>query len=104
MNKKYVPNDVFRFRLTLKRGLDELEFPVYTKPFPNETFYTDDELDSEIHRQEKLVESKYFTKERIDELKTQFIKQIQECDNPFEIFCCDRDGGYNVTEEELFNL
>jgi hypothetical protein len=103
MSKKYVPNDVFRFRLTLKRGLDKLEFPVYTTPFPDEGVYIDG-IESEMRRQEKLVESKYFTKERINELKTQFIKRIQECDNPFEIFCCDRDGGYNVTKEQLFNL
>ena len=41
---------------------------------------------------------------RIYSKKQELIKKIQECDNPFYIFCSDRDGGYNVTEDKLFNL
>ena len=102
--KKYVDNDVFRFRVSLKRGLEELEFPVYTKPFPEDDILRDDEFDEKTRREEELVKEKYFTQQRIDELKLKLIQKIQECKNPFDIYCSDRDGGYNVTEDELFNL
>ena len=103
-SQHYVPNDVFKFRLTLKRGLDDLEFSVYVKPFPEDIECDDESLENQSYQQEKLVKEKYFTQKRIDELKLKFIQRIQECQNPFDIFCSDRDGGYNVTEEQLFSL
>ena len=54
--------------------------------------------------QEDLVQEKYFTQKKIDELKLKLIQKIQECKNPFNICCVDKDGGYNVTKEQLFNL
>ncbi len=105
MEKKYVPNDVFKFRVSLKSELESVNIPVYVKPFPQPW---DKGYKSEYHlslnEKEQLVENKYFTKERIAELKKEFIKRIEECDNPFSIFCCDVDGDYNVTEEQLFSL
>ena len=95
--KKYVPNDVFKFRITLNWDLEDEEITVYTKPFPEHSY---DEYESE----EDLVQEKYFTQEKIDELKQIFIKKIQESKNPFNISCVDMDGGYNVTEEDLFDL
>lgn len=47
---------------------------------------------------------KYFTQNKIDTLKDKLIKMIKESKNPFNIRCVDVDGGYNVTEDELFNL
>ena len=101
----YVPNDVFQFRLNLKRDLGEFEIPIYVKPFPepwdkdyNESKYVSPE------DQEQVVQNKYFTQRKIDELKLKLIQRIQECKNPFDIFCYDTDGGYNVTKDQLFNL
>ena len=100
--KKYVDNDVFVFNCVLKWDLSRLnDITIYTKPFPSKRFVsTDQELDAA----EKLVQKKYFTQERIDELKQQLIQRIQECENPFNICCVDMDGGYNVTEDMLFDI
>lgn len=94
---EYVDNDVFKYSVRLKN--DSLYEIVYTKPFPEPPIGTMSGTD-----EEKLVLEKYFTKEKIEELKQKFIKEIQESENPFYIYCVDRDGGYNVKEEELFNL
>lgn len=103
-DKKYVDNDVFKYSVHLKN--DYLYETVYTKPFPEQPIGTaTDEERHELHdRQENLVLEKYFTKEKIEELKQKFIKEIQESENPFDIYCVDRDGGYLITEDELFNL
>ena len=101
---KYVDNDVFKYLVRLKN--DSLYETVYTKPFPEPLIgtATDEERHELYDRQKNLVLEKYFTKEKIEELKQKFIKEIQESENPFDIYCVDRDGGYNVKEEELFNL
>jgi hypothetical protein len=103
MKKEYVDNDVFRFRISLKEEFDSNEITVYTKPFPEPEEYTNECL-TEYDKQEEIVKEKYFTQKRIDELKLKLIQRIQECKNPFYISCTDRDGGYNVTEDQLFNL
>ena len=87
----YVPNDVFKFRISLKD--DSIDRTVFTKPFPQFNDKTDE-----------VVLNKYFTKERIEGLKDEFIRKIRESDNPFNIVCVDIDGDYNVTQEELFDL
>lgn len=94
--KKYVDNNVFKFRCALKWFLVEDDITVYTKPFPDDV--------NEIDKQTSLVLEKYFTKEKIDELKQMFIQRIQECENPLDIVCVDWDGGYEVTEDKLFNV
>lgn len=108
MNEEYVDNDVFRFRIALRDEFKSDEITVYTKPFPELP-----ELDSaksiekwyeEYDKQEDLVQEKFFTQEKIDELKNDLIQRIRKCKNPFYISCTDRDGGYNVTEDQLFNL
>lgn len=103
-NKKYVDNDVFKYSVRLKN--DYLYETVYTKPFPEPPIGTaTDEERHELHdRQENLVLEKYFTKEKIEVLKLKFIKEIIESENPFDIYCIDRDGGYFVTEDMLFNV
>ena len=94
--KKYVDNNVFKFRCALKWFLVEDNITVYTKPFPDDV--------NEIDKQTSLVLEKYFTKEKIDELKQMFIQRIQECENPLDIVCVDWDRGYEVTEDKLFNV
>ena len=97
--KKYVDNDVFKFRCALSGNIDYLDVTVFTKPFNN-----DNDTELSLIGCEKLVQKKYFTPERINELKLKLIQKIQECQNPFDIYCVDVDGGYNVTEDELFDL
>ena len=103
-NNIYVDNDVWKYRVSLKWGFDDKDVVVYTKRFPDPIFISEDDFEKECKRQEDLVQEKYFTKERIEELKQEFIKRIQECENPFNICCVDKDGGYNVTEDQLFSL
>ena len=99
---KYVDNDVFKFRCALKNDINDLYITVFTKPFNDDT---DNELSLiGCDENEKLVQKKYFTQERINELKLKLIQEIQECQNPFDIYCVDVDGGYKVTEDELFDL
>jgi hypothetical protein len=107
MEKEYVDNDVFKFRISLKWELSDVDVTIYTKPFPDfplGEYKSEEQVQNYYDAQEDLVQSRYFTKERIDELKRKFIQRIQECENPFDISCVDRDGGYNVTEDMLFDL
>ena len=92
--KKKVDNEVFRFRVTIDLDLD---VNVFTRPFPEED-------GDEYVNQEKFVEEKYFSKEKIEELKQKFIKEINESDNPFYIFLYDRDANYDVTEDMIFDM
>lgn len=104
---KYVPNDVFKFRICLNPKFTDDQITLYTKPFPDfppNEYETFKEAKEFYDNQEDLVQEKYFTQQKIDELKLKFIQRIQESKNPFIICCVDRDGGYNVTEKQLFKL
>jgi len=106
-NKKYVDNDVFQFRIQVDKDLFGKEITVYTKPFPDfplGEYKSEEQVQKFYDDQEDLVQEKYFTPERIQELKDYFCKLIQEDENPFYICCVDKDGGYNVTEDQLYNL
>lgn len=96
--EKYVDNDVFVYQVGVKWDLTHLRIPIYTKPFPTRIAHQDWLAD------EKTVYEAYFTKERIDELKKLIIEQIKKSENPFSIECVDRDGGYLVKEEQLFEI
>ena len=102
---EYVDNDVWKFRIDLKN--DYVEKTIYTKPFPDfplSEYKSSEQVRKFYDDQEDLVQEKYFTPERIQELKDYFCKLIQEDENPFYICCVDKDGGYNVTEDQLFDL
>lgn len=99
--KKIVPNDVFIFKVAFE---EFMYVNVFTKPFPSLDHVSEEKAYWEMIRQEELVQSKYFTKERIEELKEELIKIIRECENPFHISCVDGDSDYEVTEEELLDL
>ena len=103
--KKYVPNDVFTYYIHLKSEIDSEKISVYVKPFP-QPWDKDYDKSKEMTLEEKedLVQEKYFSKERIAELKRRFIEKINSEENPFDICCVDYDGDYNVTEDELFKL
>ena len=106
MKKEFVDNDVFKFRIQIDNDLFNKEITVYTKLFPEFILgeLNEKEWYKEYNKQEELVQEKFFTQEKINELKQEFIKKIQECKNPFNIYCVDRDGGYNVTEDQIFSL
>ena len=106
-SQHFVDNDVFKFRISLDRDFTDEEITIYTKPFPDfpvGKYKSDEQVQNFYDAQEDLVQEKYFTQKKIDELKLKLIQKIQECKNPFNICCVDRDGGYNVTKEQLFNL
>ena len=103
----YVDNDVFKFRISLDRKFTDDEITIYTKPFPDfpiGEYKSEEQVQEFCDKQEDLVQKKYFTQKKIDELKLKFIQRIQECKNPFNICCVDKDGEYNVTKEQLFSL
>lgn len=103
--KKFVDNDVFEFSIYLKDEFARDTEVVYTKPFENNEIITDEELAWDaLKKRKKYVQDKYFTKEKIAELKKKLIDKIMDSKNPFDISCTDYDGGYNVTEDELFDL
>ena len=101
-SKNYVPNDVFVYRVSLID--DTTEITIYTNPFPDLSYASDEMCALECERREQLVKEKYFTKECIEELKERLIQKIRESDNPFSISCVDTDGGYNVTADQIFNI
>lgn len=104
-DNNYVPNDVFKYRVSLKSDIELDDISVYTKPFPqpwDEDY--DESKDMTLEEEEDLVQEKYFTKERITELKQKLIEKINAEENPFDIYCVDVDGGYRVTEEQLFKF
>ena len=107
MEKKYVDNDVFKYRVSLKSNFIDENITIYTKPFPDfpvDKYESDEQVQEFYDSQEDLVKEKYFTQRKIDELKLKLIQKIQECKNPFFIYCVDRDGGYDITEDKLFSL
>lgn len=71
-----VDNEVFTFGVHLKDELELDDIYVYVKPFKDIPIGTsDDEVWKTYHEQEDLVQTKYFTKEKIDELKNKLIKK-----------------------------
>jgi hypothetical protein len=83
---------------------DSIEETVYTKPLPDIVANHNVEYFDAIKEKINFVEKKYFTKDKIEELKEIFIRKIRESENPFNIYCVDKDGGYNVTEDQLFDI
>ena len=69
------------------RYIDTYKFHIYLKDYIlEERIYTEG---GATHEDD--LKKIYFTKEKIEELKQKLIKQIQECENPFEIYCNDTD-------------
>lgn len=89
-----VDNDVYKFRLYPK--VDYLEVSVYTRPDA-----ISPALDKEV-----VVKNRYFTEDRLEDLKAELIRQISElpAKELFAILCVDLDGGYNITEEQIFEI
>lgn len=106
MNKNFVDNDVWRYRVELKEEMSLDDITVYTNPFPQPWHKNYDPNKDTLSLDEKmnLVKEKYFTKEKINELKQKLVDKIMSEETPFDISCVDVDGGYNVTEDELFKI
>lgn len=82
---------IFKFHVYID---EPLEVFVYTN---NDHFKDVDNL----YEGEDKIREKYFTQERIDELKRKMCERIMSQDNPFQISCADYDGDYYVDESEL---
>ena len=106
MKNPFVDNDVWKFRISLNDNLSVNNITVYTNPFPQPWHkdYNPSKDTLSLEEKKKLVKERYFTKEKINEIKQQLVEKIMYEENPFDIFCVDVDGGYNVTEEELFKI
>ena len=106
MKEPFVDNDVWKYSISLKDEISYSYITVYTKPFlePWDANYNPAKDTLSLEDKENLVQEKYFTKEKIAELKQKLVEKIMSEENPFDISCVDVDGGYRVTEKELFKL
>ena len=85
--EKYVENDVFKFTIHLDYLHSIFHETVYTQPNTYD---------------EEGIKHAYFTQEKVDEWKRKIAESILSSNCPFFIECTDRDGGYNITEDQLF--
>lgn len=106
MKEPFVDNDVWKYSISLKDEMSLDDITVYTNPFPEPWDKNYDSAKHTLSLEDKknLVQEKYFTKEKIAELKQKLVEKIMSEENPFDISCVDVDGGYLVTEEELFKI
>ena len=89
-----IDNDVYKYRLYPK--VEYLEVSVYTRP---------DVIPHALDKEE-VVKKKYFTEQRLEDLKADLIRKISDmpAKELFDISCADLDGGYNITEEQIFEI
>lgn len=99
MSRKTEYTDVYKFNIVPDADICTMYERVYVKPFD---IPGSDE--THIDPREEIVKRKYFTKERIDELKQELIKRIQECNNPFTIYCSDFDAYAVSTDNEIIEV
>ena len=100
---------VFNYDIRLKKGIDHFIRCIYTNIDFREKQKekNSSEIDewNSIQQVEDEIEKIYFTKEEIDQLKSELCKRIMSIPNPFSISCSDWnsdwDGGYEVNESEL---
>ena len=87
---------VYKFSINPDIDLLSMYKWVYVKPF-----HIDEEDDETYHPdpREDMVKNAYFTQERIDELKRELIRRIEESNCPFTIFCSDYDE-YSVSNDK----
>ena len=95
--KEYVPNNVYKFRLSVDLPVYPFEVTVPTK-IVKDGWNRVDEFDND----EDAVMEAYFTMDKIREYKQKLIEMIENMSNPFDIFCADKDGDYMFTEDDLF--
>lgn len=86
MEPKYVDADKYELRISLKDNLQEKDVLVHT-----------------VHgaTREESVVKQWLTKERIEELKEEFIERIRKSKNPFSVYVGDTDC-YQMPEDKLF--
>ena len=88
----------FTFGVVPKDSVIRQYVTVHVKPF-------EERLDDDgwSDPREQIVQKAYFTPERIEELKRELIRRIEESDNPFCIWCSDSDS-YEVDKNQIFRL
>ena len=85
---KYVPNNVFTFRINC--NIDLAPIQVFTDPSIND---------------EDEVQAAYFTEEKLNEIRERFIDIIKNWKKPpFNIYCIDMDSDYKVTADDIFKI
>ena len=52
---------------------------------------------------EKFVQKRYFTKDKIEEMKNKLIDKIRQSENPFRVFCADFYHT-DVEEDKIFEI
>ncbi len=102
---------VFKYRVRLRDDIEETEKTVKTNvdffekvDRKYKTLKKEDPRGYEYKQltlAENMVQDIYFTKEVIQEMKEELCRRIMDTRNPFHIFCCDLDGGYEYDEGEL---
>lgn len=98
MKKEFVPNKVYKFRLSLKIDTYPFELTIPTKVVGEDLYGEIDEFDND----ENEVKKAYFTPEVIEHYRNEVIDMIKKMKNPFDIFCADKDSDWNFTEDDLF--
>jgi hypothetical protein len=98
MEKKIIDNDVFVFSVEPNFSYTHEDVYVYMHP--------DDvkEIRERTEDDEGEVQRLYFNAERCEKMKQELIDKIRAVDATelFTISCTALDGGYNITEEQLF--
>lgn len=92
---------VYKFNITPDIDLLSMSEWVYVKPF-----HVEEEDDETYHPDpgEDMVKDAYFTQERIDELKRELIRRIEESNCPFTIICSDYDEYYVSNDKEILEI
>ena len=119
MNKEYVDNDVFRFRISLKSELELDDITIYTKPFPDfpvGEYKSDEQVQNFYDEQENLAfDDEYindyaslplFYKTYIHNLVTLMVQSINQVDIFPLYYQVYQNGGwddYIFMKEEEFN-
>lgn len=102
---EYVDNDVYKYRVSL--DINYPEIVVYTKPLEPcrnvENIFRDD-YEKMKENLERKVKEKYFTEKRLHQIKKDICDKIMGGEYPLNIYLDDTDGGYNVTEDMLFDV
>jgi len=92
-----IPNMNYQFRI-------DLNIQKFIRVFVDPDELESCNIDFHKDEDESYVADKYFTQEKIDKIKKEFIKRIEEIDNPFTINCVDVDSDYNITDKQIFKL
>ena len=92
---------VYKFSINPNMNILSMSERVYVKPF-----HIEEEDDETYHPdpREDMVKEAYFTQEKIDDLKRELIRRIEESNCPFTIICNDYDEYYVSNDKEILEI